>query len=134
MATILTFNKISDLDDVYFSSPSDLSEAITQSVVNLLALMGVVFIVIKTSQKKNNINYGLALAAIMFIMTYLSPSVYLARMLKHSEKYTKSNNISTLIGILIVITIILVEEQIIHYFSKPLSIFFEKLLSMNWVP
>ena len=133
IATLVTFNSFTTIDDVYFTDPGTIHEKISQSIINFSALLGLTFMVIKQSIKSNNIYIGLALCSIMLCMTYLAPSLYLARSMKYIENITNSNSIGTIYGLLIVIALIIVEERLINRFQIPISKIFKSLLSMRWL-
>jgi len=87
---------------------------------------------IKQALNKQNIYYGMAMGAIMLLVTYISPSLYLSNSMQAVEK--KSNNtIASLVGGLIVICLILIEKEVIEYLQKPLSKIIEFLVSFKWL-
>ena len=131
IATILTFNKLS-FHKLYLSDPETIHEEISQSYVNYFALLGVGYLMIKQSLNKQNIYYGMAMGAIMLLVTYISPSLYLSNSMQAIEE--KSNNtIASLVGGLIVICLILIEKEVIEYLQKPLSKIIEFLVSFKWL-
>ena len=131
IATILTFNKLS-FNKLYLSDPTTIHEEISQSYVNYFALLGVGYLIIKQALNKRNVYYGLAMGAIMILMTYISPSLYLSNSMQVIEN--KSNNIiATIVGIVMVACLILIEKEVIDYLQKPLSKVIELIVSFKWL-
>ena len=74
----------------------------------------------------------MAMGAIMLLVTYISPSLYLSNSMQAIEK--KSNNtIASLVGGLIVICLILIEKEVIEHLQGPLSKIIEFLVSFKWL-
>lgn len=131
IAIILSFNKLS-FHKLYLSEPETIHEEISQSYINYFALLGVGYLMINKALKRQNIYYGLATGAIMLLMTYISPYLYLSNSMNAVEK--KSNNIiATLVGGLIVICLILIEKKAIEHFQNPLSKIIEFLVLFKWL-
>ena len=131
IATILTFNKLS-YHKLYLSDPETIHEEISKSFVNYFALLGIGYLIIRQALNKQNIYYGLAMAAIMLFMTYFSPSLYLSKSMKAVEE--KTNNIfATLSGVLLVLILIFIEKKLIDHLQKPLSKIIESFVSFKWL-
>jgi hypothetical protein len=64
---------------LYKPVPTSVSEFLSQSAVNYLALLGVTYIIAREAKLSNNIAYGWSAGFIMIMLTYLLPSQFISR-------------------------------------------------------
>jgi hypothetical protein len=112
---------------LYKPIPSSISEFLSQSAVNYLALLGITYIIARETHLSNNIAYGWSAGFVMLLLTYLLPSQFITRGM--DIVYDKIHNIfykdkekdgvffnylpALIIGIIMTIAIIGIERIII---------------------
>ena len=114
---------------LYRASPITRYGFYSQVFINYIALLGLTYIIARETKRTNNIIKGWSMGFIMLLMTYLLPSntsiipimnkfqTYLEKIKIKTPLY--KNIITTLIGFLVVICIILLESFILKH-SRPL--------------
>ena len=93
----------------------------SQSFVNYLALLGVTFIIARGTKKSNNIINGWSKAFVMLLLTYLLPANFIRGCMDSAEKYFNNKDIALVSGIIITVSIILLETFIIRNSKKTLN-------------
>ena len=112
----------------------------SQTLINYLSLLGVTFLVARETKKTNSIHKGWSIAFIMLLMTYLLPgklvswtmeNIYdLLNKYKHNKYGIEIYSLTTIIGALITISIIIVESMILHSYKKNLRKFADNILKI----
>ena len=107
--------------DLYKQIPTSFFALFTQTFINYLALLGLTYIVIKKSVKKNNIYEGWGNAFVMLIVTYLIPSRVVSEIMKQLTAYIKSDGIVAILGMIVTVIIIVFESVILGNYDKSLE-------------
>ena len=107
--------------DLYPSTALSLYGFLSQSFVNYLALLGVTFIIARGTKKSNNIINGWSKAFVMLLLTYLLPANFIRGGMDSAEKYFNNKDIALVSGIIITVSIILLESFIIRNSKKTLN-------------
>lgn len=107
--------------DLYKQIPTSFFALFTQTFINYLALLGLTYIVIKKSVKKNNIYEGWGNAFVMLIVTYLIPSRVVSEIMKQLTAYIKSDGIVAILGMIVTVLIIVFESVILGNYGKSLE-------------
>ena len=107
--------------DLYKQIPTSFFALFTQTFINYLALLGLTYIVIKQSVKKNNIYEGWSKAFVMLIVTYLVPSRVVSEIMKQLTAFIKNDGIIAILGMIITILIIVFESVILGNYGKLLE-------------
>mgnify|MGYP001220675137 CR=1 FL=1 len=107
--------------DLYRQIPTSLFSLFTQTFINYLALLGLAYIVIKKSVKKNNIYEGWGAAFVMFIVTYLVPSRMVSEIMNRLARLIKNDGLVSMIGMVFTLLIILFENVILEKYGKSLA-------------
>lgn len=99
--------------------------------INYLALLGVTFLVARSTKKTNSIHKGWSMAIIMLLMTYLLPSSFVSWIMdifntSLNKKYNVLGkkpiyNLTVLFGAIITVLIIYSESLILHKYKKNLN-------------
>lgn len=99
--------------------------------INYLALLGVTFLVARSTKKTNSIHKGWSMALIMLMMTYLLPTSFVSWIMDNFNTYFKKNynimgkkyiyNLTVLFGAIITVLIIYLESLILHKYKKNLN-------------
>jgi len=102
----------------------------SQTLINYLSLLGVTFLVSKETKRTNSIHKGWSIALIMLLMTYLLPgravswamdNIYEIIKKKSNKHPSVILSLTTLLGALITILIILSESILLHSYKKNLG-------------
>lgn len=102
----------------------------SQTLINYLSLLGVTFLVSKETKRTNSIHKGWSIALIMLLMTYLLPGRAVSWAMDNIYEIIKKNSnkhpsailsLTTLLGALITILIILSESILLHSYKKNLG-------------
>jgi hypothetical protein len=64
---------------LYKPIPSSISEFLSQSAVNYLALLGVTYVIARETYLSNSIAYGWSAGFVMLLLTYLLPNQFITR-------------------------------------------------------
>ena len=99
--------------------------------INYLALLGVTFLVARSTKKTNSIHKGWSMALIMLLMTYLLPGSFISWLMDIFNTYLNKKynvigkkpiyNLTILFGTIITVLIIYSESLIIHKYKKNLN-------------
>jgi len=107
--------------DLYKQIPTSFFALFTQTFINYLALLGLTYIVIKKSVKKNNIYEGWGNAFVMLIVTYLVPSRVVSEIMKQLTVFIKNDGIIAILGMVVTILIVVFESLILEKYGKSLE-------------
>ena len=140
LANLLTFYSVPYIaplfENLYVPSPNTYLQFWSKIFINYVALLGVTYIISHETKKENSIIKGWSKGLVMLLMTYLVPSTLIYQFLYDREKelnrYFKPNISKTIllgIGILITISIIMIEKVILHEFSNELHSIGEFIMS-----
>jgi hypothetical protein len=110
-------------------NPSDitLTGYITSNIINLLALLGVIFVIIKYAQKSKTIFPAAARASIMLLMTYFIPGNFIVYLMNKFGKYLNRFFLSKTIVHYLLVLVVGVLTALVFIIS-------EAILIDNFVP
>ena len=110
----------------------------SQISINYMALLGLIYLVLKETKLSNKIHHGWSLAIVMLLITYLLPGDLIVLVLNKTDelvhKWTggKSKNlertINVVVGYSLVVFIIIIEAYILEKYKKQLVDFAYLLL------
>ena len=76
---------------LYKPIPTTVSEFLSQSAINYIALLGVTYIIARETKLSNNIAFGWSAGFMMLLLTYLLPSQFISKGM--DEIYNKVHNV-----------------------------------------
>lgn len=116
---------------LYPNQTNTMSGFTSKIFINYLALLGVTFLIARSTKKTNSIHKGWSMAIIMLLMTYLLPSSFVSWIMDKFNTYFKKNynimdkkyiyHLTLLFGAIITILIIYSESLILHKYKKNLN-------------
>ena len=140
VASALSFDKgiFKNVFKYIYNDTGPLIGFISQSLINLCVLVGIFFIIIKENCKKN-INSTLSKVVFILTLTYLLPCRYIIKFQHGFYNWLLDKNIfnkkyvgilSILLGLLLIIFIIIIEQLVIFTFSKNLQEIFSLIFKL----
>lgn len=116
---------------LYPNQTNTMSGFTSKIFINYLALLGVTFLIARSTKKTNSIHKGWSMAIIMLLMTYLLPSSFVSWIMDKFNTYFKKNynimdkkyiyHLTLLFGAIITVLIIYSESLILHKYKKNLN-------------
>jgi len=116
---------------LYPNQTNTMSGFTSKIFINYLALLGVTFLVARSTKKTNSIHKGWSMALIMLLMTYLLPGSFISWLMdifntSLNKKYNVLGkkpiyNLTVLFGAIITVLIIYSESLILHKYKKNLN-------------
>lgn len=140
LANLLTFYSVPYIaplfENLYVPSPDNFLQFWSKLFINYIALLGITYIISRETKEENSIIKGWSMGLVILLMTYLVPSTLIFNFLYEKEKelnkYFKPNISKTILlglGILITISIIMIEKLILREFKNELHSISEFILS-----
>ena len=116
---------------LYPNQTNTMSGFTSKIFINYLALLGVTFLIARSTKKTNSIHKGWSMAIIMLLMTYLLPSSFVSWIMDKFNTYFKKKynimgkkyiyHLTLLFGAIITVLIIYSESLILHKYKKNLN-------------
>ena len=93
LANLLTLSGLEEFADLYQLEPNSFLGFISTHIVNLVALIGIMWqSITHVSEKKNSVSYGASYAVILFLVTFPLARSGMKYVLKNADEYLKKKS------------------------------------------
>ena len=93
LANLLTLSGLEEFADLYQLEPNSFLGFVSTHIVNLVALIGIMWqSITHVSEKKNSVSYGASYAVILFLVTFPLARSGMKYVLKNTDEYLKKKS------------------------------------------